>query len=449
MIDITGINKKFESISYKEFKLNYDLIQKHIDDNGFSFEGKDFPYSIKPVILTEKENNYFRYSSEILLDSLEIALAAYYNDKYIQKYFEYYEKFKELINIRPLKKIVTISRFDTVWYGGENYKIFEPNTCCPGGIAILGIVKDGYKNLPFIKRQFSNYEIIPFECDNVSGFINALIESYKSINQLPNKLNIAFCNYNGIYSYELKELKDYAIKMGLGAFICDLKDLKLKEGNLYTSSEQIHIVYSKSDPLMLEFDKLSDLKTAVENKTVSLVNSFPAMYIGESKLILGLLQDEYFQKKYLNEKHIEMINKHIPWTKKLMNIKTFYHEKEIDLLNYIRDNKNDFVIKVDNETRGANIFIGKDTSQEKWKELISTKQDSNWLVQEYCKIPTIRVPMLNNQGLDLPLKKFGLDFFMYNGKYTGVVSRLSEKNIINVGNGGSEQPVIVLKEKIQ
>lgn len=431
-----------------EFLYNNEIIQKAIKKMNVSFEGREFPYSMKPLIVNEKENKYFKEVTEILSECLEIVLKAYINDEFVQDYFSYYDKYKDLIlsNIIPGRQI-TVSRYDVVWYGKDNFQIFECNTCCPGGVSILGEIKKNYVKLPFIKNLLKDKKYTPFKCDETSSFINALIQRFReATNYNPSKIGIAFANYNGMYSYELKELCEATKGMGYNSCVCDAKDLHNgKDGKLYFKEEEMNIVYYKVDQLMLNKDILSEINTSTKNGYAVTINSYPAMFITESKMVLSLLRNHYFQNKYLTSDQVDVINKHIPWTTKLDDEeKISRNGQTMSLIDYSIENKDNLVLKIDNETRGAHIYIGKNISMSKWKKLLADNNNKNWIIQEYCNIPSTIILENKNGQIEEIEKKYGIDFFMYNGKYAGIVSRISESDIINVGSGGYEQPVLLV-----
>ncbi|WP_077296912.1 hypothetical protein [Virgibacillus pantothenticus] len=107
-------------------------------------------------------------------------------------------------------------------------------------------------------------------------------------------------------------------------------------------------------------------------------------------------------------------------------------------------NKDKLVLKVDNETRGSNIFIGKKTDSQTWSNLIYERKNQNYIIQEYTEIPQVKVPLIEDGNVEFVKRNFGIDMFILGGKFAGVVSRISQKDIINVGQGGFEQPVVEL-----
>lgn len=432
-------------LDFNEYTSNNQILQKSIEKNGFTFEGKEFPYSIVPIVLNRSEEAYIKESTEVLIESLELALNAYQSDEYVRNFFSYYDKYKDILNINQTGKHIAISRFDTVWYGKNDYKVFECNTCCPGGISILGSIKREYVKLPYITENLDMNKYIPFDCDYTNSFITALINQYENSTEYrPSKVGIAFANYKGFYSYELKEFAEEANALGFNAVVCDLSELYLTEDSkLYYKDMEINIVYNKVDQLMLTTELVAPVAKAIKSKHAISANSYKSMYITESKMILALLQDSEFQNKYLSDRQISFIDKHIPWTRKLEDISTMFKGEKINLIEYISKYKDSFVIKIDNSTRGDRIFIGKNCDQDTWLELIKCNINENWIVQEYCEIPKITVPVAENSELKFVDKNYGLDFFMFNGRYSGIVSRVSESSIINVGAGGSEQPVLV------
>ena len=58
----------FETIGEEEFRQNYQELQNSIHEKGFSFEGREFPYSLKPLLITQDEESYFKETSELLLE---------------------------------------------------------------------------------------------------------------------------------------------------------------------------------------------------------------------------------------------------------------------------------------------------------------------------------------------------------------------------------------------
>jgi glutathionylspermidine synthase len=427
---------------------NNEIIQRRIDELEFSFEDREFPYSIRPLIITKENENYFKEVSEVLLECLEIVLDSYKTDTFVQDFFDYYKDYDFLLNFEQPGRNIVISRFDTVWYGDNSFKIFECNTCCPGGISILGTIKREYLKLPIFNDIISEKNFDYYECDYTESFIRALVQHFETnISYSPSKIGIAFVNYKGFYSYELKQFAEYAEKMGYNTIVCDIEELnKQEDGKLYYKNIEINIIYNKIDQLMLSKELMKNINDVLNNGFAISVNPYLAMFITESKLVLALLQDQYFQNKYLNAYQIELIKRHIPWSRKLEDVVTQYEGENINLIPYIKENKNKFVIKIDNETRGSNIFIGKNISILAWEKLIEECINKNWLVQQYCQIPEIKVPEIMDGNLVMTNKKYGIDFFMYNGLFKGIVSRVSGSDVINVGSGGYEQPVLTIQE---
>lgn len=424
-----------------------DRIDAIIVEEEMEFSGRKLPFSIKPLIITEEESKYFKIVSELILNSLEKLLEAYKHDEEIKEFFSYYKQFEKLISIDPgYNKKIRIARFDTIWYGSKDFKILESNTCCPGGIVILGRLKERYLEIPFIKNIFKNYNNNLFLCDSQTSFIKELVKAYREKGGIKDKPNIAFANYNGNYNYELLHMKKFAFEMGINSVICDLRDLKVNDDRLFYEDFEIDIIYNKVDQLELGKEDINDVLEAIRSNYVCSVNSFISMFIGESKMTLALLTDKKFQLKYLNTQEIEAINKHVPWTRKLEDGNSHYNDEKINLIEYSLENKNQLVLKVDNETRGSNIFIGKITDVDTWSKLIHDRKNINYIIQEYCEIPQVNVPIYNGENTEFVDRKFGIDMFMFGGEFAGVVSRISEKDIINVGQGGYEQPVIEITE---
>ena len=78
----------------------------------------------------------------------------------------------------------------------------------------------------------------------------------------------------------------------------------------------------------------------------------------------------------------------------------------------------------------------------KFQELMSTAKMPIGLYKNIVKSLPLPFQKLKNDKVILRNKKFGLDMFMYSGKFAGLVSRVSDNKMLSVASGGYEQPVL-------
>ena len=431
-----------------DYKESLQSLREYIDDNKMIFHGKPVPFSLQPLAVTEQEAGYFRQITELLSDALETALAAYFTDPYVEEFFAYYRPYKSVIGIKPrYQRHIRLSRYDTVWYGGDQFKIFECNTCCPGGVVVLGKIKQHWLQLPVTQRAFGAAQAKMFLTDTPDGFINEILAAYREAGGTKQHPTIALGHYDGRYQYELAHMREYMRERGLGAVVCDLRDLTLQNDALWYKNQVVDVVYFKVDQLELVSPGLNDVLTACETGAVVGVNSFAAQFISESKMILALFHDEGFRSRHLSAAQIAAIDRHVPWTQVLRDTQVRYRGETQALSDVCTEFQRDLVLKIDNGTRGADVIIGRTVSATEWQRLIAEHKNSNWVIQEYCPIPEIETLVVGDALATEP-RKFGIDMFMLGGRFAGIVSRISSSPIINVGQSGFEQPVVVLRRPV-
>ena len=93
-----------------------------------------------------------------------------------------------------------------------------------------------------------------------------------------------------------------------------------------------------------------------------------------------------------SEKEREVIKKHIPWTRIVKDGKTDYKGEEIDLISFLRENKDRLVIKPNSEYGGRGVVVGVDADEKAWEDKIEEALSKPNVVQEYVPIPVIEFP---------------------------------------------------------
>jgi uncharacterized circularly permuted ATP-grasp superfamily protein len=139
----------------------------------------------------------------------------------------------------------------------------------------------------------------------------------------------------------------------------------------------------------------------------------------------------------------------VPWTRLVRQEKTDYFGKEIDLLEYIKANRDKLVLKPNDVYGGHGITIGWNTDEIRWEEAMrSALVNGDYLAQE--RVPTAReiFPALQNDGtIDFAEQLVDLDPLLFNGKVRSAFTRLSFTELANVSSGGGMVPTFIISEK--
>lgn len=145
----------------------------------------------------------------------------------------------------------------------------------------------------------------------------------------------------------------------------------------------------------------------------------------------------------------EAIRKHVPWTRLVRAEKSDYFGKEIDLVEYLKTNRQRLVLKPNDDYGGHGITIGWNTDEVGWDEALrNALANGDYLAQE--RVPTARetFPALKDDGtIEFAEQLVDLDPLLFNGKVGSAFTRLSFTELANVSSGGGMVPTFIISEK--
>ena len=186
---------------------------------------------------------------------------------------------------------------------------------------------------------------------------------------------------------------------------------------------------------------------AVRDNAVCMVNPFRCKILYK-KTSLAVLSDERNQFLFSGNE-LQAINDHIPWTRTVEERKTFHRERPVDLIPYIGQYKDQFVLKPNDEYGGKGIVLGWLTEQSDWEGAVAAALKSVFVVQERVEIPWELYPSLVNGRVHLGNRMLDTAPFAYYGEYMdGCLTRLGTDPLLNVtAGGGSTVPSFVVQKR--
>ena len=164
------------------------------------------------------------------------------------------------------------------------------------------------------------------------------------------------------------------------------------------------------------------------------------------KSLMAVLQSDAMADKLTEEEKV-IVEKHIPWTRMVADEKTTYEGKTVDMLNFLRENRANMVMKPIGLFGGKNVAIGHEMNDKDWEDVLQTAMVDKYVAQEYIPIPEIDLPVYDENGMHFEPKKVNMNFFAFNGKYAGGMARVSDSSIINISAGGGLIPVMAATKR--
>jgi uncharacterized circularly permuted ATP-grasp superfamily protein len=225
--------------------------------------------------------------------------------------------------------------------------------------------------------------------------------------------------------------------------------LEFSGGRLRCGEFEIYLVYKRLLvneylPIMGEHPALLD---AYRVGAVCLVNNFRSKMI-HKKALFAVLTDPAYARLFTGEE-LEVIRRHVPWTRKVREGRTEKGGAQVDLLDYVRRNSGTLVLKPNDDYGGHGIYIGWNNDAAEWERALGEAlANGDYLVQE--RVPTARetFPALAEDGSIVYAEQLvDLDPMLFNGRVGSAFTRLSSTELANVSSGGGMVPTFIIDRK--
>ncbi|MEO8394089.1 MAG: hypothetical protein ABI700_13955, partial [Chloroflexota bacterium] len=186
---------------------------------------------------------------------------------------------------------------------------------------------------------------------------------------------------------------------------------------------------------------------AVRDRAVMMTNSFSAKLMAK-KASFAFLSDERNAKLFTDEQ-LRVIHEHVPWTRVVSERKTVYQNKTVDLLEFITERRDQFVLKPNDEYGGKGVILGWEVSLDEWNDTLRQTMTTPYVVQERVSSVERDFPSMVDGRLDISPRYVDADPYVFYGRTVyGCMTRLSSVSLLNVtAGGGSVVPTFLLARK--
>ena len=294
----------------------------------------------------------------------------------------------------------------------------------------------------------------------IEALLDALIASYKEWGGTASPPRIAIVDWRDVPTFsEFEILSDAFTALGVPTVICDPRDLEFAAGarssagagrGLYLKGERIDLVYRRVliNDIVARETECRALLDAYRSKTVCVANSLRCK-IPHKKAFFAVLTDERHAGLFSAEER-EMIRRHVPWTAIVDERRVTLGGQDVDLVTHLRAQRDQFVIKPNDEYGGAGVTLGWETSESDWDAAIAralAERDRGWVAQQRIAVRREMFPVCDAGGMSM--RDMLVDFapYIFRGKLAGFLTRLSATGLANVTSGGGQVPAFVVSQK--
>lgn len=405
---------------------------------------------LRPFFLSPQDEERVRTVAERIAELSERVVVAALDDRHIFAQLHLSEEEERLARIPAgYGPASTASRLDAFLLP-DSLKFAEYNGESPAGAGYAETLAEIFNELPMMGQFARKYDVERYA---LSGrLLEALLQSYRDWGGSAQKPQIAIVDWDEVPTWsEFEILQARFENAGIPTLIADPRQLEWDGKTLLAEGQKIDLVYRRVliNDIVSKPAECSALVKAYTAGAVCVANNFRCK-IPHVKAFFAVLTDEQNGALFsLGER--ELIRKHIPWTRVVRDVKTAHYGGTVELLRFIREQRENLVLKPSDEYGGSGVTLGWETSEAAWDEAIEralAAENGVWIVQERIPIRREVFPYIARAGR-VEYRDMLVDFapYLFRGKLCGFLTRLSSTGLANVTSGGGQVPAFRVSPK--
>lgn len=405
---------------------------------------------LRPFFLSPQDEERVRTVAERIAELSERVVVAALDDRHIFAQLHLSQEEERLARIPAgYGPASTASRLDAFLLP-DSLKFAEYNGESPAGAGYAETLAEIFNELPMMGQFARKYDVERYALS--AKLLEALLQSYRDWGGSAQKPQIAIVDWDEVPTWsEFEILQARFENAGIPTLIADPRQLEWDGKTLVAEGQKIDLVYRRvliSD-IVSKPAECSALVKAYTAGAVCVANNFRCK-IPHVKAFFAVLTDEQNGALFsLGER--ELIRKHIPWTRVVRDVKTAHYGGTVELLRFIREQRENLVLKPSDEYGGSGVTLGWETSEAAWDEAIEralAAENGVWIVQERIPIRREVFPYIARAGR-VDYRDMLVDFapYLFRGKLCGFLTRLSSTGLANVTSGGGQVPAFRVSPK--
>ncbi len=424
-------------------QLDEVLIPRHLH-----FGGRPLATVLRPHFLTRAEYQYIRHEGALLLAAFDRAYQRLLADAGFRAQMDLTPEEEDVVQIDPGYATPTpTGRIDTFFVHGGTLQAVEYNAETPAATAYEDELSDVFLGLPLMSEFGKKYYVQPLAARwQLLGVLRDLWSEAGG----RGKPQIAIIDWDNVPTYSEFELwQEYFARQGYQAIITTPQAVEYRGGKLYSGDFRIDVIYKRvlGSELLEAYGVNHPIIHALRDRAVVMFNPFRCKLL-HKKMSFTLLSDDANAGMYTGEQ-LRAIREHIPWTRKVAEMRTTRDGQTVDLVPHILAAKDGLVLKPNDEYGGKGVVIGWETSAADWERAVQEALQTSYVVQAKVNIAREDYPMWADGQVVVGERLVDLDPFIWKGQYVhGALTRLSAQTLLNVtAGGGSTVPTLLVEPR--
>jgi len=396
---------------------------------------------LRPFFLSPEDEHRVRVVAETMAQLAERVADAAMKDAALLAQFHLRDEELRLLRIGKIAgPASTASRLDAFLLP-ESLKFAEYNGESPAGAGYTETLAAIFRGLPVMSEFQKSYEIHSYPLS--AKLLDALVTSYLDWGGTAKRPQMLITDWREVPTWtEFEILRERFEKLGVPVELADPRDLQFDGKELRANGKKIDLVYRRVliNDIVARAPECKALVDAVAANAVSMSNHFRCK-IPHVKAFFAVLTDERNDALFSFGER-ELIRKHVPWTRVVADVRTSHYGVSVELLAFLRSARENLVLKPSDEYGGTGVQLGWESSEGEWDSAIEkaiAPSPGCWIVQERIPIRREVFPWIQPNG-EVEFRDMLVDFapYLFRGKMSGFLTRLSATGLANVTSGGGQ-----------
>ena len=433
--------------------------QWRLDDQlrrrGLFFGDRALCTVLRPRFLSGAQYRYLQKRGALVLRAFAAAYRGAIEEEQVLAQFKLMDWECTLVRHDPgFRDPSPVSRLDAFFVGESGgLRFTEYNAETPAGGAYNDVLSEAFHGLPIVREFLKQWDLRPLPARH--NVLHALLDAYGQWSGTSALPRVAIVDWAEVPTQnEFVLFQDYFRRQGLECVIVDPRDMSYSGGQLAAGDgKRIDLVYKRVliSELVERGGVDHPMLRAVADRAVCMVNPLRCKIL-HKKASLAVLSDERNARLFSPEER-EAITAHIPWTRVVEERRSTHPDSgngDVDLLEFIAANREQLVLKPNDEYGGKGIVLGWEVDQSGWDDAIQTALREPYIVQQRVALPREPYPSFADGRVHVIERMVDTAPYAAYGSYVdGCLSRLSTAALLNVtAGGGSQTPTYVVEKRV-
>jgi hypothetical protein len=404
---------------------------------------------LRPFFLTEQDEARMRAAAETIAALGERVVRAARESAAVFGQLGLDEAETRLVRIDPgYPTSSTASRLDAFLLP-DSLHFAEYNAESPAGLAYTQRLCELFDALPIMER-FREGRRVRFN-PTIAPMLDALMASYREWGGTAVPPTIAIVDWRDVPTWtEFEILRDAFVALGVPTLVCDPRELSFDGASLAAEGRRIDLVYRRVliNDIVARPDDCAALVKAYEARAACVANTFQCK-LAHKKAFFAVLTDDR-NTRLFSDRERAAIRAHVPWTRLLGDWETVKNGRRSALLRVAEDERQTFVLKPNDEYGGTGVKLGWEMSAADWRAALDAAlkdPPGTWVIQQRIAVRREVFPQFDDAG-KVTMRDMLVDFapYLFRGRMTGYLTRLSATGLANVTSGGGQVPAFVVSD---